>query len=699
MGGIRGVKYILVGAVLLLAAMCPASAQEAGLNVHVRLVAEDSAVPPGGTVTVALAQDIRPGWHTYWVNPGDAGVATEIKWSLPRGWSATPVQWPTPRRLPVGPLVDYGYEGKPWLLQQLKVPDNALPGNTIVLNAAVDWLACKDVCVPEQATLSLTLKIGNVTPDPSVAADFAFARKQLPVPSPWKVTFALGTTLDIYAASPALAEARPVDVVFYPQKSNILDDSAEQKLDFTNDGLILRLKLARKTAEVAGPLVGVLVVKSIDGSSQALNVSALSRPIPDTVASSRQVGAGSTAGVTLLAAILSAFVGGLVLNAMPCVLPILAMKALALVGHNGRGPREASRESLAYSAGAILSFLAFGLVIVLLRQGGAAVGWGLQLQNPIAVAGFALLIFAVGLNLSGVFEVGSVALGASLAIRTGSPGAFFTGILAVAVAAPCTAPFMAAALGFALTQSPAAAMTIFLGLGIGFALPFLILGLWPRALAFLPKPGMWMLRLKQFLAFPMYGAAAWLAWVLAQQAGPDGVAVLLTAMVALSLAAWLWNVTRDLSVRGRGAGAVAALAILIAILCGLTTISVGIASPSGSADADTFTDAKLAALRAAGRPVFVDATASWCITCLINEKVVLSRAPVKEAFARQQVAYLVADWTTRNAAITKMLDANGRSGVPLYLYYAPGAGVPVILPQILTEAVILSVIGSRHDLM
>ena len=266
--------------------------------------------------------------------------------------------------------------------------------------------------------------------------------------------------------------------------------------------------------------------------------------MPDLAASSGQVDAGIPAGVTLLVAILSAFVGGLILNAMPCVLPILAIKALALVGHNGRGQREASREGLAYSAGAILSFLAFGLMIVLLRQGGAAVGWGFQLQNPIAVAGFALLIFAVGLNLSGVFEVGSIALGDSLANalgdslanRSGSLGAFFTGVLAVAVAAPCTAPFMAAALGFALTQSLAAAMMIFLSLGIGFALPFLILALWPRTLAFLPKPGRWMLRLKQFLAFPMYAAAAWLAWVLAQQAGPSGVAVLLIATVALSLA-------------------------------------------------------------------------------------------------------------------------------------------------------------------
>jgi thiol:disulfide interchange protein DsbD len=285
-------------------------------------------------------------------------------------------------------------------------------------------------------------------------------------------------------------------------------------------------------------------------------------------------------------------------------------------------------------------------------------------------------------------------MGDSLAARSGLLGAFFTGVLAVAVAAPCTAPFMAAALGFALTQSTASAMLIFFSLGIGFALPFLILGLWPRALSFLPKPGTWMLRLKQFLAFPMYGAAAWLTWVLAQEAGPNGVVVLLAAMVALSLAAWLWGVTRDMSNVGRGIGVAATLIIMVAILYGLATLPAAPPATAASAAAEGFTDAKLAALRASGQPVFVDATAAWCITCLVNEKAVLSRASVKDAFAQRHIAYLVADWTNRNAAITRLLSANGRSGVPLYLYYPPGADKPVVLLQILTEAEILSAISS-----
>ena len=665
-------------------------------KVHARLVAEDASVPPGGSITVALEENIRDGWHTYWVNPGDAGAASEIKWTLPKGWSAGDIQWPTPKRLPVGPLMDYGYEGKLWLLQKLTVPADAKAGDTVTLKAAVDWLVCKDICVPEDATLTLPVKIGPAAPDAGVAKDFAAARNLLPVASPWKLNYALSKNLDIYAAAPALAAAHPVEASFFPDKSGIVKGSAPQKMAFTKDGLVLRLAPGDKAASMGGSLTGVLVLKSSDGSIQALNVDAPSGPVPDAFGS--RSGSGATTGdITLWIAILSAFLGGIILNAMPCVLPILAMKALALASHSGREHHEAAREGFAYSAGAILSFLAFGLVIVLLRQGGATVGWGFQLQEPIAVAGFALLIFAVGLNLSGVFEVGSVTVGDSLAQRTGPVGAFFTGVLAVAVAAPCTAPFMAAALGFALTQSVTSAMLIFLGLGVGFASPFLILGVWPRALSFMPKPGTWMLRLKQFLAFPMYGAAAWLVWVLAQETGANGVAIVLAAFVALALAAWLWTVTRDLSVRGRGLGMVTALLVLLAGFYGLSLLHAAAAQPSATsatANAQAFTPERLASLRASGKPVFVDATAAWCITCLVNEQAVLSRPGIKSAFADRHVEYLIADWTNRNAAITKLLDENGRSGVPLYLYFAPGADKPVILPQILTESGVLEAMKS-----
>jgi thiol:disulfide interchange protein len=687
-------KKLLIALALL--AATPALAQIDELpKVHARLVAEDLAAPPGGSITVALEEDIREGWHTYWVNPGDAGAPTEIKWDLPQGWSAGDIQWPTPKRLPVGPLMDYGYEGKLWLLQKLSVPADAKPGDTVTLKAAVDWLVCKDICVPEETALTLPLKIGPAAPDPGVAKDFAAARNLLPVASPWKLTYALTKdSLSIYADAPALAAAHPVEVDFFPDKSGIIKGAAPQKMRFTKDGLVLTLSPGDKAQQMTGALSGVLVLKSSDNSIQSLTVDAPKGAVPDAGGADA---AAATDGITLWVAFLSAFLGGLILNIMPCVLPILAMKALALAGHSGRERAEASREGFAYSGGAILSFLVFGMVIVLLRQGGDAIGWGFQLQEPIAVAGFALLIFAVGLNLSGVFEVGTVTLGDSLAHRSGVTGAFFTGVLAVAVAAPCTAPFMAAALGFALTQSMVSAMLIFFGLGLGFALPFLILGIWPKALSFLPRPGPWMLRLKQFLAFPMYGAAAWLVWVLAEETGADGVAIVLAAFVAFALAAWLWTVTRDLSPRGRGLGMAAATLALIASLYGLTMLKGEAAVPpatSATADAQPFTMERLASLRASGKPVFVDATAAWCITCLVNEKAVLSQPNVKAAFKDRKVEYLIADWTNRNEAITKLLADNGRSGVPLYLYYAPGADKPVILPQILTESGVLDAMKS-----
>ncbi len=690
---------LLAAAALFLAFAAPALAQtdDHSDRVAARLVAEQQSAKPGSNFTIALEQVIRPGWHTYWLNAGDVGQPTAVDWVLPTGWKASALQWATPQRLPVGPFMDYGYEGKVWLLTDVAVPADAKTGDTISLKATAHFLVCQQVCVPQNADLTLPIKIGDGTADPAVAKDFAAARAALPVTSPWPITTSGAATanapLDIYVQAPALASAHPVNAVFFPSSVSTIKNPAPQTMGFTKDGLVLRVTPDKGFAP-GKVLDGVLVLKSSDGSVQALTVAAASGPAPDADFGNAGGGAATT-DISLLLAIAFAFVGGLILNAMPCVLPILAMKALALAGHGSKEKSEAMREGFSYAAGAIASFLVFGLVIVALRQGGQAVGWGFQLQSPIAVAAFAILIFAVGLNLSGLFEFGTITAGEGLTARGGWVGPFFTGVLAVAVAAPCTAPFMAAALGYALTQSAASALLIFLSLGVGFALPFMILGLRPSLLSFLPRPGPWMLRLKQFLAFPMYGAAAWLTWVLAQEAGPNGVAVLTAAFVALAMAAWLWGITRDMSPRGRGLGTVAAGLILVAALYGLSLLS-GMSAPSATASLNSqkFSAEKLASLRASGQPVFLDATAAWCITCLVNEQAVLSRDPVKAAFAQKHIAYMVADWTNRDAAITHLLDENGRSGVPMYLYYAPGADKPVILPQILTESGVLSTLGS-----
>ncbi len=674
-------------ALLAFLVAAPAVAQiNAGPRVHARLIAERDAVQPGGTVTVALELDTRKGWHTYWSYAGDAGAPTDIAWTLPAGWKAGAIEWPTPEAVVVGPIMDYGYEGKPWLLVDITASKDAKTGGTVNLEAKASWLVCAEVCVPEDATLTLPMSVGDATlpPDP----DFAKARARLPVQSPWPMRYHAGDTIDLFVQSQQLANAHPAKVAFFPASSNeIKSGVVPQVVGYTSDGLVLSMQPPKTLG--GGSLKGLLVLTSADGSVQALTVDAPHGAVP------------SASGTALWLALLFAFLGGLILNLMPCVLPILAMKALGLASHGGGESAHAGRESLAYGAGAILSFLALGSVLVLLRAGGEVIGWGFQLQEPIAVAVFALLIFAVGLNLSGVYEVPGFGGGDTLTRKDGAAGAFFTGVLAVAVAAPCTAPFMAAALGYALTQSTIIALAVFMALGLGFAAPFTLIGFSPALLRLIPRPGPWMLRLKQFLAFPMYGAAVWLVWVLANEAGADSVAAVLGAMIAFALAAWIWATSRDAGSRGRGFGAFATLLALLAMLGFLSTLlhaspaatdAIGRAE-GGAIPHEAYSAARLEQLRKEGRPVFINATAAWCITCLVNERVAFSSGAVADAFAKHRVACLIADWTRRDPEITKLLEAHGRDGVPLYLYYAPHAPDALVLPQILTESEVLKAVG------
>lgn len=682
---------------LFLLAAAPAGAQiGTGPKVQARLVAEQGEIAPGGSVTVALEEVIQPGWHTYWSNPGEAGLPTEIKWTLPAGWKASAIAWPYPKRLPVGPLMNYGYENTVWLLTTITASPDAKPGDIANLKAAADWLVCKEICIPEDTTLSLpfTVSAESSPPYPTVKEQFDAARAKIPLVSPWPVRFQAGDNLDLFIASPSLAKAQLRDAVFFPAREGVIDGMAEQQRGVAGNGLVLRLTKARD-GKIPKTLSGVLVLTSTDGTVQALDIAAKPGAVP-------RVDFRAVENSGLLVALLFALIGGLILNLMPCVLPVLAMKALAVANHAHGDRRAVATESFSYGAGAILSFAALGLLLVALRAGGQAIGWGFQLQEPVAVAFFALLVFAVGLNLSGVFEVGNITAGDALARRGGWIGSFFTGVLAVAVAAPCTAPFMAAALGYALTQSAATALLIFLALGIGFALPFMLIGVAPSLLRLLPRPGGWMLVFKQILAFPMYGAAAWLLWVLSQETSGTGLIAALAAMIALAFAAWAWNASRLASSGWRMAGAVCALLGLGTVVALLVFIRTTTAPAAASSQADVtglasepYSATKLASLRAENRPVFVDATAAWCITCLVNEKVALSGAAVHSAFARNHIAFLVADWTNRNPEITALLTAHGRSGVPLYLYYAPGASDAVILPQVLTEATVLNTIGAK----
>ncbi len=678
-------RVLCLAAALLVLAV-PARAQTPPeQNVHARLIAEHETVAPGQTVTIALEEMINKDWHTYWVNPGDAGAPTEIHWTLPRGWQAGDIQWPTPHPIPVAGLMDYGYEDKVWLLSDLIVPENTRPGTIVTLRANANWLVCKDICIPEETSLLLQLLV-SADPEPVAparAAEFADARSKLPVPSPWQVSYAAGNTLDLFVAAPELAAAKPTKVEFFPLQPGTIRGAAPQLLGFADGGLVLRLEPGKRLASLTDPLEGLLVLTSADSSVQAVQFSALPGAVPEAGYQSQ------VPQLELYVALLFAFLGGLILNVMPCVLPILALKALAFARGNSSGARI---QGISYAVGALASFAALGLVIVLLLQSGAILGWGFQLQEPVVVAAFALLMFAIGLSLAGLYSIAPITAGGKLAGKDGTAGAFFTGVLAVAVAAPCTAPFMAGALGFALTQTTPVALAVFLSLGLGFAFPILLLSLWPAAVRALPRPGPWMLKLKHLFAIPMFGAAAWLAWVLAQQTGTNGLILLAAAALATTIGLSVWRYSQSGKLGGRRVGAVILVLAIVASLGTLYLLHGQAQAPVVAERADAYTPQRLAELRAEQRPVFVNATAAWCITCLVNEQVVLSRSSVQQIFKDNDVVALVADWTNRDSAITQLLREQGRSGVPLYLYYAPGSVAPVILPQILSEEAIRSAI-------
>jgi thiol:disulfide interchange protein len=664
-------------------------------RVHVDLVSEVRSVLPGSTFWVGVRQRIAPGWHTYWVNPGDSGQPMTIDWQLPPGFSAGALAWPHPQRLPVGPAMSFGYTDEVVLPIPITAPAGLAPGTSATLRGQASWLVCEKICIPEEAPVSLTLLVGPAGPDPAGAALLAVARRAVPGPSPWPVSFAATPeTVTFTVRAPGLARERIADVWFYPMRWGAIEHAADQTADITADEMTIRTTRGALPEAMAAPIDGVLVItEPLDHgpARQAFFVQA--------------VPAGPETGSGLLQALALALAGGLALNAMPCVLPVLSVKALTLVRHASGGRAATSAHGLAYTAGVLVSFAALAGVLLALRAGGERIGWGFQLQAPWFVTFLAYVLFTMALMLSGVLSVSGrlAGLGQDLAARGGYTGSFFTGALATVAATPCTAPFMGTAVGFAVMQPWGTALLIFEALGLGLALPFLLLSLVPAWRRLLPRPGPWMERLQQLLAFPLYASVAWLVWVLSQQAGPAGVAVVLTGLVLIGFAAWLWAVGRFATPPWRHVAAAGA-----ALAAGLALATVGLEhpSPQGSSPAEApagavwepFSPERLAELRAAGTPVFVNITAAWCITCLVNERVALRSPAVTRAFADKGVARLRGDWTRRDAQITQVLDAFGRNGVPLYLLYprtggGSGGGVAIVLPQILSEDTVVQAVG------
>ncbi|MGN6365882.1 protein-disulfide reductase DsbD family protein [Asticcacaulis taihuensis] len=679
----------------VLAFALPANAQDGateGKSPHItaRLIAESATVAPNGDITLALDYTPAPGWHTYWLNSGDTGLPPKFKWNLPDGVTTSDAQFPTPELLPAFGLMSYGFTGRTVLLIPAHNGSSLSAGDTLPIKAHVDFLVCADVCIPESLDVSLNLTVGAPKPG-AEAGVIDKARKALPVAN------AAAATIDLRNGEVELgfpmADVTAQGAYFFPAQGNVTSAPAPQSLDMGAKGFTLRTKAAG-TGLPEGDLSGVL--KLADGTAYAirLNRAPLDPSVHGLGAASQATTKASLSGI--LIAIAGAFIGGLILNLMPCVFPVLSMKLLSLA-RSGHDKGLAQQEALFYGAGTIITFVSLALILMAARAFGQSIGWGFQLQSPYVTAGLSLVMLLVALNMSGVFEIGS-SLQAVGGIQVSSKrprlSALLTGVLAVVVAAPCTAPFMATAIGVALAQGGLVSFAVFVSLGVGFALPFVVLTflitLVPGFARVLPRPGKWMDVLKHVLSLLMYAACLWLVWVFAQQVEPYGLILLIFALALVVIAVLKSPLPKFVKPLVLAGGLV---------LCGLSASlprAEKIQSlPSGLLPHRDFSVETLASLRAEGKPVFVDLTAAWCVTCKVNERLVLTTKDFEKAVADTGTVYMVGDWTNQDAAIARYLTLFGRSGVPLYVYYGPNNAEPVVLPQLLKTADVVKVIRRR----
>ncbi len=659
-------------------------------HVAVSVVGERPEAVAGAPLTVGVRFQLEEHWHVYWQNPGDSGEAPRLRWTLPEGWQAGPIAWPTPQRIPTGPLVNYGYEGEALLPVELTPPAGASGTARIALKAT--WLVCREDCIPGKHVFEFDLPVrpagSEAAPlDPHWGPRFADARQR---PPPTAARFARdGDRLRLY-----LPDIDPPDGPAYllAAEEGVVPPTAAVTVERPAEGgLLLAVALADTAPDPLDGLTGRVQL----GESGPAGVAFTAEPgdvpaaqTPAAAAAPLPVEEQTSLGFALLFALL----GGLLLNLMPCVFPVLSLKILAFVEHAGDDRAVIRRQGWLFTAGVMVSFWALAGALIALRAGGEQLGWGFQLQSPGFVAALAVLMFGLALSLAGVFEVG---LSLTAVGGRGEWGAFGTGVLATVVATPCTAPFMGPALGFALTRPPVESLAVFGALGLGMALPYLVLSYAPRLLQRLPRPGPWMVTFKQLMAFPLFATVLWLLNVFLQQTSVAAAGALATALLALAFAGWLWG-------RLQHGGRTGPAWVLVALLAA----APGVWLTHGAVTFDDAVDTALwqpwspeeeARLRASGTPVFVNFTAAWCISCKVNEKVVFERDDVRAAFARHGVVTLLADWTDRNDTIAGTLSAYGREGVPLYLYHAPGADRPQVLPSVLTPAMLIATLEGAVD--
>jgi thiol:disulfide interchange protein len=675
-------------------------------EVRAELVAHaPEGLSAGKPLWLGLVIEHAPHWHTYWKNPGDSGLPTTLSWQLPAGVTAGEIAWPTPQRLPIGPLVNYGYEGKLLLPVPAEVASD-FKGDSLNVKLSAQWLVCKDVCIPQQGEFALRVPAKATTAAHAALFNAAWDAQPKDAAEA-KVSAELVDDAKILRVAigglPAALQGK--ELSFFAEAAGVIDHAA--KIKGTWDGNTWRADVPispqrfespqkmHAVLTAPGQAAGTRVDMKIAGAWPALTPPA---PVAETSTSASAI-APPPPDFGFGVALLFAFIGGALLNLMPCVFPILSLKVLGFAGH-AHSRRALVGGGLAYTAGVVLSFVALAALLIALRAGGEQIGWGFQLQSPGFVAALAVLFTMIALNLAGLFEFGSVLPSglASARLRHPLADSFLTGVLAVAVASPCTAPFMGAALGFAFTLPAAQSLLLFAVLGLGMALPYLSMSAWPAVARAMPKPGAWMATFKTVMAFPMLATVVWLVWVLGQQTSIDGAAALLAVLVALAFALWAWG-RIDSTRFARAAWSTLGVALLGAsIAWALPTWREAQAAPTAASSTErwqAWSPERVASLNAEGRTVFVDFTAAWCVTCQVNKRSTLNDAGLMADMDTARVVLLRADWTRRDATISNELSRLGRNGVPVYAIYRPGQSQPTLLPELLSVSTVRDALALR----
>lgn len=661
------------------------------LHLTVEMVSAGPAIAKGSSQTVGFVFAMEEGWHVYWRNAGYAGYPPRVKWTLPAGVTTGALQYPAPERLPLETTVDYGYEDSVAYPVTVQAAPQARPDKSgnVHLAAKLDWLVCKQVCVPGKADLGIDLKLVSagsaVSHEGEQVGELGTALKTLPKPLPAEFKFTVirsGKTLVLTA----VAGSKPKDAEFYPMDSDTIVDG-DQSAEVLPDGARIPMQLADNAKTVPRSLHGLF--KLTPEESYEIDVPIVAGALPV----SQPTGGASAEGITALSAIALAFAGGMLLNLMPCVFPVLFLKALSLLQSSGEERHRVRSHGVAYTLGIVASFWLVVAVLLALRAGGKQFGWGFQLQSPGFVAVLAAFLFFFALSLAGMFDLGLslTSAGGSLAQKGGYSGSFFTGVLATVVATPCVGPFMGAAIGFALAQPAFVTFLVFTSLALGLAAPYLALTLQPAWVRFLPRPGAWMELLKQITAVPLFATVIWLVYIYGRlftggsdtSEGIQRIALLLSCLMLIAIAAWVlgrWPARRG--------GTIAAVLITV---CAIALPLSASRETAGATVWQPFSAEAVKQARAGGKAVFVDFTAAWCLSCQVNERVVLNSADVQKQLRSPDVVAMRADWTQYDDKITAALQAVGRSGVPTYIIYpANASAAPDVLPEVLSKSVVLT---------